>query len=335
VPQSVEKSSVFSAQRWLALIEALRIPHWVKNVFVLAALAFSGKWNAPDWEHAWLMTLGAFFVFCLLSSAVYLFNDVVDRHSDRVHPAKASRPVASGRLPVSWALGAGVLLVAAAELLLAQMSMRLYDINQPFVGLGLLVYAGLYLLLHLGYNAGLRRRPILDVLIVAMGFVLRAMGGAAAISVRPSVWLVFCTFTLCLFIALAKRRSEIVALGETSRHTRVVNRFYSPTNLEHMLAVSAGLAIITYGLYCVDDRTIRHLGSANMIWTIPLVVYGMFRYYCLTLSTHQEDLTQAVYSDMVLWAVGLAWVVLVAMILVWGKQDWLHLLESGPIYPAP
>lgn len=326
---------MFSSQRWLALLEAMRIPHWFKNVFVFAALAFSGKWNAPGWEWAWLMTLAAFLVFCLLSSAVYLFNDVVDRHSDRVHPAKASRPVASGRLPVSWALVAGVLLLAAAEILLAQLSMRLFDITQPFVGLGLPVYAGLYLLLNLLYNAGLKKRPILDVLIVAMGFVLRAMGGAAAIAVRPSVWLVFCTFTLCLFIALAKRRSEIASLGDTSRQTRVVNRFYSLTNLEHMLAVSAGLAIITYGLYCVDDRTIRHLGSANMIWTVPLVVYGMFRYYCLTLTTQMEDTTQAISRDKVLWVVGLAWVLLVAAVLVWGNQDWLHLLESGPTYPAP
>lgn len=310
--------------RLAALVEALRVPQWVKNLFVLVALPFSGKWKEPGWPHAWAMAGGAFAVFCLLSSGVYLINDICDRESDRIHPDKCRRPIPSGRLPVSWALAAAFFVLGAAAGLLAYMGGLLYDPQDPLAGLGLVFWAAVYLLINLAYNAGLKRRPILDVLIVAMGFVFRAMAGSAAIGVPASVWLVVCTFTLCLFIALAKRRSEIAALGPASRDTRRVNRFYTLTNLEHMLSVSAGLAIISYTLYCVDQRTIARLHSPHLVWTIPLVVYGMFRYYCLTLTTSLEEPMKALYRDKVLWAVGIAWVVLVFLVLTFGAMPQLQ-----------
>jgi 4-hydroxybenzoate polyprenyltransferase len=175
----------------------------------------------------------------------------------------------------------------------------------------------------------LKGRPILDVLLVAMGFVLRAMAGAAAVAAVISPWLVVCTFMLCLFVALAKRRSEIVALGQAAGQTRRANLFYTPANLDHMLAVSAGLSILTYSLYCLAPGTVAHVGSAHLIWTIPLVVYGMFRYYCLSLSGGQDP-TGLILRDRVLWLVLLVWAAMVAAVLKWGgAPPWNQMLLPG------
>ncbi|MCK4625207.1 MAG: decaprenyl-phosphate phosphoribosyltransferase [Phycisphaerae bacterium] len=301
-----------------ALVEAMRIPHWTKNIFVLAALPFGGKWAEPS---AWAMAIGALATFCLLSSAIYLINDIADRKSDRAHPVKKDRPVASGRLsPVSAAVAAAMLLTCGAGLV-AYLSCKLYRTEMPLAGMGLAVWAGAYVLINLAYNLGLKGRPILDVIIVAMGFVLRAMAGAAAIAVVISPWMVVCTFMLCLFIALAKRRSEIIALGDSAGDTRRVHGFYTLVNLDHMLSVSAGLAILTYSLYCLAPRTVEHVGSAHLIWTIPLVVYGMFRYYCLTLTADGDDPVWVLLRDKVLWMVGAVWIGCVIVVLRWGASD--------------
>ncbi len=302
-----------------ALVEALRIRHWTKNIFVLAALPFSGKWTETS---AWTMAWGAFAAFCLLSSAIYLINDIADRKSDRIHPVKNRRPIASGRLSPAWAAWAAAVLLAGGGGIVALLSWKLYRPGMPLAGMGLAAWSGAYVLINLTYSLGLKGRPILDVIIVAMGFVLRAMAGAAAIAAVVSPWLVVCTFMLCLFIALAKRRGEIVALGdEAAGQTRRVHRFYTPTNIEHMLAVSAGLAILTYSLYCLAPATVARVGSSHLIWTIPLVVYGMFRYYCLTLSAGGEDPVAVLGRDKVLWLVGTAWLVCVLIVLRWGGSE--------------
>jgi len=303
------------------LVRALRIPHWVKNAFVLAALPFSGQLGSGS---AWLTALGAAAAFCLLSSAMYLINDLADRRSDRTHPVKSRRPIASGQVPPALAGVTALALLAGAAALIAGQSLRLHTANAPLGGMGLALWAGAYLALNLGYSFGLKGRPILDVLIVAMGFVFRAMAGAAALHVDVSTWLVLCTLTLCLFIALAKRRSEIVVLGDQAGRTRRVHRFYTLDNLDHMLAVSAGLAIATYCLYCTAPRTIANLGSPHMIWTIPLVIYGMFRYYCLTLQAGGDDPMRVLGRDRVMWLVVAAWIALVGAILQWGPSRFLQ-----------
>jgi len=301
-----------------ALVETLRIPHWIKNAFVLAALPFSMQLGSAS---AWLTSLGAAAAFCLLSSAVYLINDLADRRSDRTHPVKARRPIASGLVSPALAAGTAVVLLAGGAALIAAESVRLRGADAPLGGMALALWAGAYVLGNLAYSLGLKGKPILDVLIVAMGFVFRAMAGAAALNVEVSTWLVLCTLTLCLFIALAKRRSEIVVLGEQAGRTRRVHRFYTLTNLDHMLAVSAGLAIATYCLYCTSPRTIANLGSPHMIWTIPLVIYGMFRYYCLTLHARGDDPVRVLWRDRVMWVVVALWIILVAAILKWGPGE--------------
>ena len=321
-PSPSGKSTGLLSDADRALLEALRIPHWVKNVFVLVALPFGGKLTSPA---AWFMAAAAFVAFCWLSSAVYLINDIFDRDSDRAHPAKCRRPVASGRLSARRAGITALVLLAGAGAIIGLESHLLYDPTAALRGLGLVVWAGAYLLLNFAYSWGLKGRPILDVLIVALGFVFRAMAGAAALAVPISPWLVLCTLTLCLFIALAKRRSEIAALGPAAGETRRVHHFYTLANLDHMLAVSAGLAIATYCLYCLAPRTVspQHVGSAHMLWTIPLVVYGMFRYYCLTLAAGGEDPVRVVLRDKVMWVVGALWLLSAAAIIAWGRSPLL------------
>ncbi len=297
----------------------MRIPHWIKNSFVIAPLLFSGRFtNLNDW----LFCLAGFICFCLLSSAVYLINDVCDRNKDALHPQKSSRPVAAGRLSVGTALAGAIFLLLIAGAITFGIVRQRYNPDLPLHGSGFAVWAGAYVVSHLLYSVWLKSHPIVDVIVVAFGFVLRAMAGAAAIAVPVSPWLVVCTFTLCLFIAFAKRRSEVTELpAETAGDIRRPLRAYTPSNLEHMLTVSAALAILTYTLYCLAPRTIRHVGSAHMVWTIPLVVYGMFRYNLLTRLAGMGDPISVVLKDKVLWLVIICFVILSALVLKFGSLE--------------
>ena len=298
----------------------MRPSHWTKNLVLLTPLPFSGRWAEP-W--AWLDALLALAAFCLISSGIYLFNDFTDRAADRLHPVKRHRAVASGRLSPGAALAAAIVLILLGAGIVVAVTAAIAHPDRPLRGLGLPVWTGAYIMLNLAYSLDLKRRPILDVVIVAFGFVLRAMAGAAAILVVISPWLVVCTFMLCLFIALAKRRSEIVELGQPAEQTRAVNHFYAHSNIEHMLSVSAGLAIVTYSLYCLAPRTIDHIGSANLVWTIPLVVYGMFRYYAQTMRAGSQDPTQILLRDKVLWVVAGLWLLAVMVVVKWGRSELL------------
>ena len=309
-----------------ALLTSMRPHHWVKNLLILLVMPFSGK-AAQPW--AWAMASLAFAAFCLFSSAIYLFNDIADRQRDQAHPVKRLRPIASGRLGVSTAAAAGAVLLALGAVLvtiviaLQKGGVLPYELARPMWGYSLAAWAGAYVLMTLAYSFKLKEAPIVDVLIVAAGFVLRAMAGAAALAVVISPWLVICTFMLCLFIALAKRRTEIAELGEGARQTRRVHDFYTLTNLDHMLSVSAGLAIVTYSLYCLAERTVSEVvGSPHLIWTVPLVVYGLFRYYCLVVSDGcPEDPVRVLMHDRILWAVVALWIVLAWLILAFGHHS--------------
>ena len=185
----------------------------------------------------------------------------------------------------------------------------------------MLVWPLLYVAINLAYSMGLKHKAIVDVVIVAFGFVLRAMAGSAAIGAPVSPWLVICTFTLCLFLALAKRHSEINELdAQTAISVRPANTVYFKAFLDHMLAVSSGLAIMTYTLYCVAPRTVARLGSAHMIWTVPLVVYGMFRYWLISRRPGQGDPIVALLGDKVMWLVLAGYVMLSAAVIVWGSH---------------
>lgn len=248
-----------------ALFVSLRPHQWTKNLFVLAALAFSKHlFEADAVARAGL----AFVVFCLLSGASYLVNDLVDLEQDRLHPRKRARPLASGALPIPLARVAAV-----AITLLALLSALL-------LGRGFLLAAAAYFALNLAYSFALKHVVILDVLEIALGFVLRAVAGALAIQVVFSQWLLVCTTLIALFLALAKRRHELVTLEDAASHRPILAE-YSPYLLDQMIAVATASCLMAYAFYTLAPDTIEKYRTDHLSLTIPFVIYGIFRYLYL------------------------------------------------------
>jgi len=248
----------------LALVEALRPRQWTKNAFVFAGLLFGGRLFDRG---AVLRSLAAFVIFCAAASAVYLANDVADRGQDALHPVKRGRPIASGRLGTGPALGAATVLALAASVASAALS-------RPLLWIVLA-----YLLSSLLYTAGLKRVHVLDVMIVAAGFVLRAAAGAAALPVAISPWLLCCTFLLALYLAIAKRRAELSLLGAEAEHHRAALGRYTVGLLDGWLVALTGATIVCYALYTQSERTVEHFGTTDLLYTLPFVVYALFRYH--------------------------------------------------------
>lgn len=287
--------------RLQALWQGLRPHQWTKNFFLFAGLLFSRNLFDP-------VLLGrvmlAFGVFCLLSGAVYLVNDLADLAQDRRHPAKSRRPLASGRLsPAPACLAAGVL--AALSLGAAL-----------WLGPGFFQVAAGYLLLQAGYQWALRHAVILDVFAIAAGFALRVVAGAVVIAVEASSWLILCTIFLSLFIALGKRRQELAARGGTGPSGRRVLEEYSLDLLDQMISVVAASTVIAYSLYTMSEETFTRFGTRNLVWTVPFVLYGILRYlYLIHRKGVGEEPEAVLLSDRPLLAAGLLWVLAAAFII--------------------
>ena len=213
--------------------------------------------------------IAAFAVFCALSGAVYLLNDVADRDKDRLHPDKRHRPVASGRL------SAGTALVAAAALIVIGLTAAVW-VSRPFA-----VAALAYVVLLSLYSAWLKHVVIVDVLVVAIGFVLRAAAGALAIGVAISGWLLICTILLALFLALGKRRHEVLTLEESAARHRPILAEYSAALLDQMIAVVTASTVTAYALYTMSPETVAKFHTSLLPMTLPFVLYGIFRYLYL------------------------------------------------------
>ncbi len=252
------------------LLASLRPHQWTKNLLVFAGLLFGGRLLEAD---AVLVAVAAFAIFCALSGVVYLVNDIADREADRSHPLKRMRPIASGQLAlkVAW-LGAGLLTVAAIAAAAA--------VSPLFAAIAA-AYLGLLLL----YSAALKHIVIIDVLTIAAGFVLRAVGGAVAVQVPIGSWLLVCTTLLALFLALSKRRHELLALGEVAPEHRRILEEYTPYLLDQMIAVVTASTLIAYSVYATSPETAQRLGTTRLGLTIPFVLYGIFRYLYLV---HQK-----------------------------------------------
>ena len=252
------------------LLTSLRPEQWTKNLLVLAGVVFGGRLTEV---RAIATALAAFAIFCALSGAVYLFNDVADREADQRHPLKRARPIASGQLSTRAArMAAGIL--AVAGILAALM-----------IGRELGLVAGAYLVLLLMYSAWLKHRVIVDVLVIAAGFVLRAIGGAVAVDVPIGHWLLVCTTLLALFLALSKRRHELTLLAEGASGHRPSLEDYSPYLLDQMIAVVTASTLIAYTVYATSPDTAARLGTDKLGLSIPFVLYGIFRYLYLV---HQK-----------------------------------------------
>jgi 4-hydroxybenzoate polyprenyltransferase len=296
-------------------------PHqWVKNLLVLAPLVFTheaGVSNAP------VLAALAFVAFCLASSSVYLLNDVVDREADRKHPKKQHRPIASGKLPAGVAVGAIIALLAAAAALSFLLAVRQGEPVAPSNGAGAGLHAGrlpfwawlaAYLLLNLAYSLRLKRIVIIDALCIALGFQLRVIAGAAAILTPASSWILLCTFFFALFLALCKRREEVVKHGDTG--TRHSLRDYDAHFLDQMINPVAAMSILAYALYTVDDRTVAYHGTSGLALTVPFVVFGVFRYLYLVHRRGQgDDPARLLFRDKQLVLSGLLWAACVIAVL--------------------
>jgi 4-hydroxybenzoate polyprenyltransferase len=251
---------------WRAIVRALRPRQWTKNGAVFAALLYSGTVFKEGYALKAAMAVAA---FCLIASGIYVLNDWVDREKDRLHPEKRKRPIAAGHLNgIHAALLAILCWGGGASLALA--------VNREFA----LVAAG-YVGLQFAYTLLLKRMVILDVMVIAVGFVIRVIGGGVAIDVPVSNWLFLCTLLLAVFLGFAKRRHELSSLqGEAQGHRANLNDYSLPM-LDQMMSVVAAACIVAYGLYTVARETVDHIGSDRLKFTIPFVIYGIFRYLFL------------------------------------------------------
>lgn len=287
-------------------IRLLRPQQWVKNLAVFAGPAFALRLLDLG---ALVNSLLAFASFCFVASASYALNDTMDRQADARHPEKRHRPVASGAIRPAAALGLTVLLFIAG--------IALSLLLPPKVTLLVAVYFAMIV----AYSVSLKRRVILDVILIATGFVLRAIAGAEAVPVTVSPWLIVCTFTVCMFLGFGKRRSELSLFGtaEDAQGHRSTLLRYTPTLLTHLTSVTGGIAIMTFILYTLDPAFDAPFPKERLLYTLPLVVYGIFRYAMLSESGNLQGPTEVLLQDRPFLYNVLLWV-LVVFLLIYAEQ---------------
>ncbi len=252
-------------------LRLMRPGHWSKNAFVFAAAIFGKKLfgSADEVLLAVGSSVGAFFCFCMAASAIYIFNDIIDREADRQHREKCSRPIAAGEVGVGSALVVSIICAIAGV------------VGGWMLADSLAIIIIMYVVLMIFYTLIFKKVMILDCLVISLGFCLRAIAGAAVVGVFISPWLIICTFALCLFLGFSKRRSEIGQLGEQGVLFRKTLAGYTPELLGHMVDVTSGLAIVCFLIYSMDDRTATIFGSNDFVYTTPLVMYCIFRFSAL------------------------------------------------------
>jgi 4-hydroxybenzoate polyprenyltransferase len=278
----------------VTIVRAMRVYQWSKNGLLFAALIFAKEALDPG---KIAIVLQAFAAFCMAASATYLFNDLMDVEKDRQHPKKRHRPIASGAMSPLFAYALLITLFAASALLS-------YHIRWQFLCATLA-----YIALTLSYTLVFKNLIILDVLMLAMGFVIRALAGAIALDVKFSSWLVVCTLFLALFLGLSKRRHEVVLLEEGASSHRAVLYHYSVHYLDQLILIAAGGTIITYTIYTCSPDVIERLGTDKLYVTLPFVIYGLFRYlFIVHHKTGGGDPSATLIKD---WPLGVT-------VLLWG-----------------
>lgn len=266
------------------IFKLIRIPQWIKNFFVFIPVVYSRNLFHTDYL---IKSLIAFFIFCLLSSVVYVINDIFDAEADRHHPIKKNRPIASGKISNAKGITIAVVLLALGLLL------SIYT-NSMFK-----IFAVLYLVINIFYSVKLKHIVLLDIFSIAAGFMIRVTAGALIISVEISSWLILTTMFLSLFLAVMKRRSELVVAGDEQSSTRKVLEFYSTNFIDQMATIAAAGVIISYALYTVSLRTITVFQTEHLIYTTPFVVFGIFRYMFLVINHNKgENTTEIMVTDI-------------------------------------
>jgi 4-hydroxybenzoate polyprenyltransferase len=295
-----QDATLVDMQARLADLFALCRPQqWSKNVFVLAPLLFSGRFQDKQAVAAELIALAA---FCFGSSAVYAFNDVIDAPADRHHPRKQNRPVASGRVDPLLAVFTAIAMLAGVGVL--------SSILPPTFWL----FIGFYLVNSLLYCVWLKHKVILDVMVIGIGFVLRLVAGCAVIDVKPSPWMIICGFALALVLGFGKRRTEVQKVDKKSEY-RFSLKSYDVDKLNTLLAVSVTVCLLSYMLYTIAPQTVQMHHTPNLIYTVPFVAYGLFRYLFKAQEGKGDGPTDILFRDRVFLVVGLLWGASVVLIL--------------------
>lgn len=290
------------AQLW----KLIRPSQWIKNSFVFTGILFANAWgNIPLLISVAMATIA----FCFMSSAVYVFNDVLDREKDLAHPKKKSRPVASGAVSVQAALILSIILAILGGLLAWIVSLKVF-----------LIILG-YFILNVAYSIRLKDVVILDVFCIATGFMFRILAGTAGVGIPPSKWLILCGLMITLFLGFAKRRAEIIALAQKKEEHRSVLLLYGPLLLDEMIGITASCVIVTYSLYTMSPETIRIHHTENLVYTVPLVMYGLFRYIFLLHHRQQGgDPSRDLLKDRHMVGIVIGWFVFTLLIFLRGQH---------------
>jgi 4-hydroxybenzoate polyprenyltransferase len=283
------------------IIASMRPHQWIKNFFIVAALIFSG--------HLFVLadvvaTVAGFFCFSIVASSIYLFNDIKDVENDRLHPEKSLRPLPSGKLSIG-AARAGFVVLGIAGLSAS------YALHVGFFLLTLF-----YFVINIAYSIWLKDVVILDVMTISAGFVIRVAAGAVLINVPTSEWLIICTVLLALFLGFSKRRYEMTVLESRAGEHRSVLRHYSPYFLDQMIGIVTASTVMSYALYTISEETVRKFGTTHLIYTVPFVLYGIFRYlYLVHRKEEGGNPTRLAVSDVPLLVNIILWIVTASLII--------------------
>ncbi|MBA4018977.1 MAG: decaprenyl-phosphate phosphoribosyltransferase [Pirellula sp.] len=292
------------ANTLVAIAQAMRPQHWIKNLTCLAGLVFSGQLFSPLMQ---LRAASAFISFSAIASAVYLFNDIVDRRRDTLSKRTSQRPIASGRLPVPYAAAAAAMLTTAAA------------VASALIAPACLVVLLSYMFLNIAYSLRIKRTVIADVICIALGFIFRVLYGVYAVAVLPSSWIVLCVFFLALFLGFGKRRGEFDALASDAADARPVLKKYTTDFLNMAIGITASLTITTYSLYCVLSSH-----ASSLVVTVLPVFYCVLRYaHQILFEGRGESPEKLLYADKMLWIGILTWCLL-SVVAIYGNLDWLE-----------
>ncbi|MFT8814058.1 decaprenyl-phosphate phosphoribosyltransferase [Acetobacter fabarum] len=288
------------------LVRLCRPHQYIKNFFVFAGPIF---YDVREYDLL-LKDFLAFIAFSTISSAVYIINDMIDVDADRLHPKKCKRPIASGEISTRSALILAILLITSAFALGVSISLWAF------------VFLVLYMVINLGYSIRWKHIPVIDVFLISSGFMLRILIGTVGLGIQPTSWILLCGFMLTLFLGFAKRRAELLALENNNdvnpASIRRVLDDYSPEMIEQLTAISAACTIICYSLYTVSPETVARHHTTNLIYTVPFVVYGIFRYlFLLHRGTGGNDTARDMLQDPHLLVTGLLWFVVIIGLISW------------------
>jgi len=283
------------------VIVSMRPGQWIKNLFIFAGVIFSGNLFNPE---VLIRVSYGFILFSLVASSVYIFNDIIDLEYDRTHPDKKNRPLAAGLLSVPVAYASAIVLASAGL-------MGALTLDWVFFA----ILLG-YLIINFAYTIKIKKMVILDIMCIASGFVLRVLAGTELAEVIPSDWLILCTITLSLFLGFSKRRHELVVTGTKALSHRKVLGEYSLNFLDQMIAVATACTVMSYALYTVSPQTVYRFGTRNLVFSIPFVIYGIYRYLYLI---HQKNMggnpPREMVRDLPLLLNALLWALVVVLII--------------------